>query len=148
MTTGEKIREQRKKRGLTQSKLAKAIGVDRVTVTKYENGSINPPILKIDLIAKELNCDIVDLLFDVPESFETPEVFDAQMNELKAEGEKSLSEYMQKLSSPVSNLNKLGRVTLLDIAEMMSRHEKYSSAINIAVSSDGSKTITFGKQDK
>ena len=42
MKFGEKLKEQRKKRGLTQENLAKAIGVRRSTIVNYENGASHP----------------------------------------------------------------------------------------------------------
>ena len=61
--------------------------------------------------------------------------------------EKAYTEYMKKLGVPVRHLNQLGREALLDNAEMMSHHEKYSSTINISIGIDGTETITFGNQN-
>lgn len=42
MKFGEKLKEQRKKRKLSQVDLAKAIGVGRTTIINYENGKSHP----------------------------------------------------------------------------------------------------------
>ncbi len=40
--TGKEIKELRKKLNLTQQELADKVGVDRVTVARWENGSKHP----------------------------------------------------------------------------------------------------------
>ncbi|MCL2368934.1 MAG: helix-turn-helix domain-containing protein, partial [Oscillospiraceae bacterium] len=42
MKFGEKLREQRRKRGLSQAALAQALDVGRTTVINYENGKSHP----------------------------------------------------------------------------------------------------------
>lgn len=56
MTIGERIHEARKKAGLTQTELAKKIGVMHSAIHKYETGIItNIPIDRIRSIASALN---------------------------------------------------------------------------------------------
>ena len=52
MTTGEKIREARKKRGLTQQQLADELGVHRVTVVRWESGAREPMAVVIRAIER------------------------------------------------------------------------------------------------
>ena len=52
MTTGEKIREARKKRGLTQQQLADELGVHRVTVVRWESGAREPMAVVIRVIER------------------------------------------------------------------------------------------------
>ncbi|MFQ7754143.1 MAG: helix-turn-helix domain-containing protein [Acutalibacteraceae bacterium] len=54
----EKIRELRKAAGMTQEDLAKSIGVKRAVISKYENGTVIPPISKIEKIAAALKVNI------------------------------------------------------------------------------------------
>ena len=54
----EKIRELRKAAGMTQEALAKSIGVKRAVISKYENGTVIPPISKIEKIAAALKVNI------------------------------------------------------------------------------------------
>lgn len=54
----EKIRELRKAAGMTQEDLAKSIGVKRAVISKYENGTVIPPISKIEKIAAALKANI------------------------------------------------------------------------------------------
>lgn len=57
-----KIREARKNAGLTQDQLAKTLGINRATLSRYESGEIDPPISQIQKISQALNVSINDLL--------------------------------------------------------------------------------------
>jgi transcriptional regulator with XRE-family HTH domain len=59
---GDKIREFRKKKKLTQVELGKKIGVEGATVTRYENGGITPTYEVIKKIADALTIPIGELL--------------------------------------------------------------------------------------
>ena len=59
MTQLEKIR---KAKGLSQENVAQACGVDRSTVTKWENGNFMPRAEKLPALAKFLGCTIEELL--------------------------------------------------------------------------------------
>lgn len=57
-----KIRDYRKAAHVTQEELAKALGINRATLSKYENGQITPPLEQINNIAVLLNVRLTDLL--------------------------------------------------------------------------------------
>ena len=60
--SGNQIRSFRKKRGLTQSQLAEAIGETRQTVYKYEAGIVKTiPRSKLEKIASVLACTPAEL---------------------------------------------------------------------------------------
>ena len=56
------IREYRKKRRLSQEKLAEMVGVDRSNVAKWEAGVHKPRADMLILLAKVLQCSVDDLL--------------------------------------------------------------------------------------
>lgn len=56
------IKTIRKSRGLTQTQLAKCIGVRGSTVSNWESGIRQPSILMVQNIANELHCTVDDLL--------------------------------------------------------------------------------------
>jgi transcriptional regulator with XRE-family HTH domain len=58
---GQRIKELREKRGLTQEDLAFAIGVDRSYMGFIERGERNPTLDKIGKIAKALKVNIREL---------------------------------------------------------------------------------------
>lgn len=56
------IKEKRQANNLTQEELAKIMGVDRSTVTKWENGQANPKINALPILADHLGCTVDELL--------------------------------------------------------------------------------------
>lgn len=57
-----KIRECRKRKGLSQEELANKIGVKRAVVSKYETGKISPRIDTVQKIARALDVSVDELL--------------------------------------------------------------------------------------
>lgn len=64
MTTGELIREARKKRGLTQRELGELLGMSDVGVAQWEKGLRNPRLETRQRIAKALDIDVTALMSD------------------------------------------------------------------------------------
>lgn len=64
MTSGTRIREARKNRGLTQDQLAKKCGLATITIRQYENGKRSPKFEQIRKIARVLGVSIFELLDD------------------------------------------------------------------------------------
>lgn len=59
---GKRVREIRKKKGLSQEAFADIAGVDRSYMGQIERGEQNVSLIKIYEIAQVLNVDIVELL--------------------------------------------------------------------------------------
>lgn len=57
MTFGDKLREARLQKGLTQEQLAQQIGVAKSTLTGYEKGNREPDVFKIKRILEILEVD-------------------------------------------------------------------------------------------
>ena len=64
MTTGELIREARKKKGLTQRELGELLGMSDVGVAQWEKGLRNPRLETRQRIAKALDIDGTALMSD------------------------------------------------------------------------------------
>ncbi|MFS1583834.1 MAG: helix-turn-helix domain-containing protein [Candidatus Arsenophonus phytopathogenicus] len=60
---GNRIRDKRKELRLTQNEIAKALGVSRVSVTKWENGDTKPDGENLHILTKVLACNIEWLLY-------------------------------------------------------------------------------------
>lgn len=54
---GERIKQARIKKGLTQEELARRLGISYPTLSKYENGHRIPDANLLSHLAKELDCD-------------------------------------------------------------------------------------------
>lgn len=70
----KKIQEARKRANLTQTQLAERLGVNRATVSKYENGEISPTMDQLFKIAEALNVSVLSLIdAEIPGDAETLE---------------------------------------------------------------------------
>ncbi len=59
---GKYIMQRRKELGYTQEYLANVTGLSQKTISKIENGLEEPRITILTAIAKELSCEITDLI--------------------------------------------------------------------------------------
>ena len=59
---GEKIKQLRKSRGLTQSELARLCNLSKNAIYNYENNKRDIPINTLKIIAEELFVSIIELL--------------------------------------------------------------------------------------
>lgn len=64
---GARIREIRKAQDLSLRKLGLMIGMDHATLSKIENGILNPSLNTLSKIAEGLGVELFEL-FDVPRS--------------------------------------------------------------------------------
>lgn len=58
LNLGQKIKQVRKVRGITQDDLAKAIGVSDKSISAYESDRISPPIKVLEKIAKKTDLSV------------------------------------------------------------------------------------------
>lgn len=66
MTTGELIKEARKRKGITQNKLAELVGTTPQNISQYERGLRNPKIATVAKIADVLDVDVFSIMtFDM-----------------------------------------------------------------------------------
>lgn len=64
---GNRIRELRKNKGLSQEQLAELTGFHRTYIGMVERGERNPALINIEIFAKAFNINLVQL-FDFKES--------------------------------------------------------------------------------
>lgn len=62
MTVGINIKNIRLKRKVTQKDLSLKTNINQSIISRYENGTIIPPIPKLEIIAKALGVKTSDLL--------------------------------------------------------------------------------------
>ena len=61
MLLGERIKELRKSRGLTQEQFAECIGVEQKHVSRIERGKSFPTIERLEMITQALNVSMRDI---------------------------------------------------------------------------------------
>lgn len=61
MTFKDLVKAKLKEKKLTQEDLARAVGVNSVTVSRWINGAFSPSAEKVEAIAKFLDCDKSEL---------------------------------------------------------------------------------------
>ena len=71
-----KVKEVRTKRGMPISELARRTKLSRVTIANVENKAVIPSLETAILIARELDCSVSDIFFEVVvnHEFQTGEV--------------------------------------------------------------------------
>jgi len=77
---GRRIADARRARGMTQAALGEAIGIEPVTLSRYEAGARGPSISTIASVADVLGVDVGDLVDrdrELPQPQHHPEVEDA-----------------------------------------------------------------------
>lgn len=70
-STARKIREMRKRAGLTQAEFAEKIGIAQGTVSKWESGKEVPRFESLQRISESLGESLVDLIFDAEHGFKS-----------------------------------------------------------------------------
>lgn len=66
MTTGQLIKDARKKAGMTQAELAQKLGISYVGVSQWENNLRNPKYDTLQRIAAALNVPVQQLIPEAP----------------------------------------------------------------------------------
>lgn len=126
-----KIREARRSAKMTQERLARAVGINRATLSKYENGTIDPPSSQLKRIANVLNISVYEL-FDEKERV----VFNAGIDtgidwgekayekDLKYQGY-SFSESEHDLIWAFADLNSAGKKIAIERVEELTEIPRY-----------------------
>lgn len=87
MTIGEKIKEERKRGGLTQKELGNRMGIDASTVRKYESGKLKPKLETVQKLAQALHID-VGVLYGVEENKGDPQYLNRLYSKISEVAEK------------------------------------------------------------
>lgn len=129
MAVGERIKQARKKAGLTQQELANALGVKYQMIGQYENGKRNPKLQTILKIAQALEVGLFDLISE--EEYETLldlRVKERIQNELDSGKIRIIESDEQRLVNSFSKLNKAGKDKVIEYTEDLAGNLEYQSA--------------------
>lgn len=114
---GENIAFHRKEKGLTQKQLADEIGVNRMTIARYEQGLYSPKSAQIESIAEALDVSPLFLTYDAETLSVLIDYAETQANEL-----------VNRLKSSVQRLNNKGISKVIEYAELLATQAEYTSA--------------------
>lgn len=112
MNVGENIKKSRKKKGLTQKKLAELTGIAEITIRQYESGKYEPKRENLRKISEALDLKQYDLLDDyiflkgvikkISKEYQIIDEIDKYLLKLNLKGLEKVLDYIQDIS-----LNKL-----------------------------------------
>ena len=128
MSVGEKIKEIRKSKGLTQKQLAEKIGIAEITIRKYEKGERQPSTEQLVSIVNALEVPVSQLMSN-------DEIIDLKLEQLHtmidkyAAGETSsllnmLNPYKEILEL-YDQLNALGKEKVIEYINDLLESDKY-----------------------
>lgn len=134
VTIGERIREVRKSKNLTQKQLGELSGIAEPTIRRYELGKLNPKRETIAKIAKALEVHPVELSGDLfneallsvlKGSYETDEEFQAAFLSNKISFARLYDDTDKRLIQFYDMLNDRGRTEAVDFVFELSQQSEY-----------------------
>ena len=137
MSIGEKIREIRISKGMTQKELAAKLDTTQQNLAQYENGKRNPKLMTIQKIADALNVELDELMGGIM-SFDTGEEFKKAWSE-RAQNQPAnncdsltvvyhnISEKDKKIISCFLKLNTIGQEKAIELVDMLTKIPEYKS---------------------
>lgn len=141
MTTGERIRQARKNRNLTQKKLGGLCGMADSAIRRYESGRGNPTIATLQRIAGALGVPLSDLLDPAAQSaFQAGIDLGSDMEEwsnsiiegLRKQDGYTFSESETRLISAFSKLTEEGQTQTIKYAEDLAGNPRFQRPIEPA----------------
>ena len=135
---GEFIKERRKTKGLTQKELANKLGVTDKAVSKWETGLGCPDVSILEILSKELDCSILELLKGreiVDEVIPITEADDYIKTGLRY-GENNFKKIISKVIAAIV-IFIVSILFLLNIVNMYNQREKiiYDSSVSTRITS-------------
>lgn len=106
MTLGSRIKQARKKAGITQKELARKLNIAEITVRQYENDKRQPRLEFLENIADALNVDVWNLY-----------------NYYKL----SSDPFLQEMDQLRSELNEKGQEKAIEQVNLLTRIPEYQS---------------------
>jgi transcriptional regulator with XRE-family HTH domain len=132
MTTGERIKQKREEKGLTQSDLAKlAHYTDKTSISKIENAGDNITTKTAMRIAKALNCDYREL-FGWLDNYETLDMTVEEVNLARRfiAYSNSISKYQQEILDKLDKLSDEARDRIMNALDYEYQQEIKKQSTN------------------
>ena len=133
MKIGERIRNLRKEKNITQEQLASKLGVKRAVISKYENESVNINVNTLEKISSILGVT-PSYLIGYDDKIVSPDIYsDDELKKLKniswdlykqSINKKNSPEY--KLNYSFSQLNSIGKEKALERIDELTKIKEYT----------------------
>ena len=137
----QRIKDARKKAGMTQQELADSSGISFSVISQYENGRRNPKIETLSKIAKAIGIPVYELWSPVDDIISDINTFADKIKhetveDMIKEGEKAVNELAEEildnsdaitLFGHFKQLNSEGQHVLIDVAEGLKTIDKYQT---------------------
>ena len=136
-SVGDKIREIRLSKGITQKQLSERLNTSQQNLAQYENGKRNPKIATLKKIADALNVELDELMGGIM-SFDTGEEFKKAWRERTQNQPANncdsltvvyhnISEKDKKIISCFLKLNTIGQEKAIELVDMLTKIPEYKS---------------------
>jgi transcriptional regulator with XRE-family HTH domain len=120
MIIGDRLRELREAKKLSQGDIEKRTGLLRCYISRVENGHTVPAIETLDKMARALELPLYHLMYDGNEVPEAPPAIASNRDKLKTWGVRgSDARYFQKLRRLLAKMNSDDRKLLLYTVQKM-----------------------------
>lgn len=95
---GRNIAKQRKQLGWTQAQLAEQMKLEPESISRFERGATLPSLATLELLAKELNVAIADLLAEYPDSaYSEAQRISGWLSKLQPDAKKTVLDSLHKI---------------------------------------------------
>jgi len=120
MVIGDRLREMREQRKLSQGDIEKRTGLLRCYISRVENGHTVPAIETLEKLARALECPLYQLFYDGEEPPKLPEVLKRKSSDRMAWGSVGKeARYLSKLRRQLGAIDEDSRKLILHMAQKM-----------------------------
>ena len=126
METGEKIKNLRIEKGLTQKELGELCGMADSAIRRYENGRANPKLQTLQKIAAALNVPVEELYSDSTIELNNLTSKTLEWMQHKENCIKKNQFYEEELLSKYSELNNIGKKEAIKRVSELTEIKKYT----------------------
>ena len=122
MIIGDRLRELREAKQLSQGDIEKRTGLLRCYISRVENGHTVPAIETLEKMARALEVPLYQLFYDGEEPHVVPKLLKRMPAELEAWGSSGKdARYLNKLRNLLGKMDEQDRKLILHMAQMMAR---------------------------
>lgn len=125
---GEKIRETRKAKGLTQKELGELCGIAEPTIRRYETGKLNPKFETIEKIANALG--VTWSYLKIPAELLVESSIDSAVNYVQRLQKKDISPARAELLSMIDTMDEKELSLFLDLVKSIKQHNSDTTEAN------------------